>query len=198
MMPFLNLLAGIEPVEGELVAGDADGFDDGCADVLKRGVFQQVDQCVADDFGADAAVFGGTGAVGNDSDEVGAAGGPAAAVLTELAAAGCAGPVMQAARTLMLAALVFFIPVSRVFKQVSGVRRRFGYAGNAAARPEKKFGKFQPGKTFGQVERKARQFFQVGAFGADGVNDHFCLFFLRPAAFTGGNFPSHSRSVRRR
>lgn len=74
-------------MEGELVAGDADGFNDGCADVLKRGVFQQVDQRVADDFGADAAVFGGTGAVGNDSDEVGAAGGPAAAVLTELAAA---------------------------------------------------------------------------------------------------------------
>ena len=38
-----------------------------------------------------------------------------------------------------------------------------GYAGNAAAQPQEKFGKFKPGQTLGRHQRKFCQLFQIGS-----------------------------------
>ena len=81
-----------------------------------------------------------------------------------------------------------FIPVTGVFQLVGNIRGCFGYAGNAAAQPQEKFGKFKPGQTLGRHQRKFCQLFQIGALRADGMNHDFFVF-LGVAAFLGNDFP---------
>lgn len=98
----------VQTVAHQFVAGNHNRFDYGFPRIAKIGIRQQISQSVADNPGADFAVFGRSGSVRHHGHKILALGAEFAVILARQILELCKGPARLAANTLIL---FVFIPV---------------------------------------------------------------------------------------